>query len=201
MQIPVAVSSGLPFPYSDTHAKFADDARERMFAYWQSFPTFPQEPPPPWEIDAIDRDEGGELAYIPYVQRLPRCPDDQAWSLEHVYHFYGTLVPLLRHFNADYVICQAGGLFFFMTNRCFEECRVVQPVVQPEMSLDTLARDLGREHIPPSEELRRDRAARRYKSHVYSMRRMELHAGRNRWMETKERGGDVDLDAWSRSLL
>lgn len=64
-------------------------------------------------------------------------------------HFYGTPVPLLRHFAANLIIFHAGGLLFFMSNIILEECSVVQP----EMSLDALARDLGAARIPPHEDM------------------------------------------------
>lgn len=133
-----------------------------------------------------------------YMQRLPRTGDDQAWALEHTFHFYGTPVPLMRNFRDGFEIFEAGGLLFFMRSSSLEECSVAHPDV-PLSALTGCY--LGGIHLPPHEAIRRDMTTYAYVINLLLTRWLELLVGRNRWMEAKQRGADVDVDAWLRKGL
>lgn len=151
----------------------------------------PADIPEGWERDGIPvrRLYFMEDDWIRFVPRMPRYGYEFAWRLEHEYHFYGAIVPLVR--NNWVSIFSAGGLFFTYFHWEEPSLRVVPPGVSLDELLDVFREDVFGPTVALEDEWSVRHVTLRY-WRLWDWERLKL--GRNRWLELKDRGGDVHAE-------
>lgn len=155
--------------------------------------------PPGWEREGVPENtfEGRTfpLEWTNIVPRIPVDVEDIGWDVEHVFHYFGTIMPLMKD---PYVsVFSVGGLLLLWFDDAYE-----LQVVSPEVTLAQFIQS-ARDHTIfnlPTLSCERDEAARLAGCWLYEMWMWESgELGRNRWLELKERGGEVHSDWLSRT--
>lgn len=128
-------------------------------------------------------DYSGALEWVNFIHRPQADLYDVGWCLEHVHHFLGDPVPLVR--TSMITVFESGGLFFLWIPE-----NVKLYVVHPGPALEDIMEAAG---TIPATLLEEDPLAYNISMLYENLRTWELmEHKRNRWEELKARGGDVD---------
>lgn len=153
-----------------------------MTRRWRSIATVPSRFGPGWRSYA-DPDE--RVDWEAFALRLPSMSSGHAWNLVNSFHLLGTPVPLLENGGESYDLIQIGGIPVVTWER--ERAYAVARQVSPQGLVDIQEAWQKK----PLTEIFVDYVAELWGLDTTFKWRGECYRGRNRWLETSRRGGDV----------